>query len=133
MFGDCSRQQCLETVPDPNAAKIWVGFFPLVLISIARGTQKASECPVCTKELRARKGVHSSLKLRGRGDFLALETSGYSLTCFTSFSPGIHYSGKFWRFLLPSFLPFLLLLPKMMQGLLLTFFTAIFIWQKSLC
>lgn len=88
---------------------------------------------MCTKEPRARKGVHSSLKLRGRGDFLALETSGYSLTCFTSLSPGIHYSGKFWRFLLPSFLPFLLLLPKTMQGLLLSFFTAFFIWQKHLC
>lgn len=45
----------------------------LDLVSIAGGTNKASEYPVFTDELRARKGVHANLKLaKGKSRFPGL-------------------------------------------------------------
>ena len=91
-----------------------------------------TEYSVCSNRLGARRGVHSSLKMaEGKRRFPGFGTSGYSLTYFTGFSIGIHYLGKFWKFLLPLFLPFFFLLPKMMQGLFPSFFTVFFILVKT--
>lgn len=130
-------QLCLEAAPNTNAAKIWVFFSTLGFNKhckrCAKSIWMSIQCVPKNWEQEREFTLVWNWEEEERGGFQAWETSGYSLTCFTSFSPGIHYSGQFWKFLLPTFLPFILLLPKMMQGLLLSFVTAFFIWEKSLC
>lgn len=79
----------------------------LVLISIAGGTQKASEYAVCTNELGARRGVYTSLKLaEAKRRFPGFGNTWLFINMFYLLFPWNPLLGPVLEIPPPSFLPF---------------------------